>query len=104
MLPQAQTGSLNNVHNTYSNHDGQQAEKLTHFIVELQGSGSQTINSIVNELVFLRRELQNDYPNDDKVRSMMKSIYKQAKRVAQTSQKYGDTLKQLCDTIKQAAR
>ncbi len=101
MLPQAQTGSLKDVRNAFSSNGD--VDKLNTFIAELQGSGSQDINSIVNELVFLRRELQNDYPDDSNVRSLLKTIYKQTKRAGRKSPKHSDVLTQLQDAVKKAA-
>lgn len=102
MLPQAQTGSLKNVRNAFSSNGD--IDKLNTFISELQGSGSQTINSIVNELVFLRRELNNDYPDESNVRSLLKAIYKQTKRATRGSSKHADILSQLQAAVKEAAQ
>ncbi|MEM6281349.1 MAG: hypothetical protein AAF787_04075 [Chloroflexota bacterium] len=78
---------------------GSRQGKLNDFIFELQGTGNNGVNQIVNDLVFLRRELMSNRPDPANVQQLLARVYRRAAKAANEVPTLGHTLKGLCSTI-----
>lgn len=74
--------------------------KLNEFIVALQGSGNHTVNGIVNDMVFLRRELMGDTPNEVAVKQVLRRIHKRTQTALKDAPAQSATLKQVHQTLR----
>ncbi|MEL6269194.1 MAG: hypothetical protein AAFV33_16780 [Chloroflexota bacterium] len=92
------TNQLDTLRGAFASHQGQHG-KLSDYIMELQGTGNDGINKIVNDLVFLRRELMSSYPNRTVVQQLLARVYKRAAQAAKEAPAFDSTLKGLCNTI-----
>jgi len=92
------TGQLNSLRSAFATEEGRHG-KLDDFIMDLQGTGNSSINVIVNDLIFLKREMMSNHPDRSTVQKLLVSLHRRASKVAQKPTKVGSTLKALCNTI-----
>lgn len=103
MALQYQADLLSKVEDTFKG-DGKRYGKISDFIMALQGSGHMHINVIVNDLVFLRRELMNAHPNEQTVQRLLASLYQRTTKTLNDSPDYTPVLKNLRAAIIAAAK
>ena len=77
-----QTSTLNRVHAILSGERGR-LYKIDQWIDALQGSGSQSLNTVVNDLVFLKRALLSKEPNKGDIRTLVVQLTTRAKELGQ---------------------
>lgn len=103
MTLQYQSGLLKKVETAFSDNN-KRFGKLNDYIMELQGSGNTHINAVVNDLVFLRRELIDTAPNEHAIQRRLASLYQKTEKIAEKQGAYTSVLRRLQKTIVQAAR